>query len=536
MSDEDRHHSKRQKTGYTDFTRLTPVASEASPRPSLTEAPSPSTSWMDPSIAAPVERSVLAEWQTNPYATQPELVTTLVDVFFKYVPETAHCILPEKLFKAWVLSHSQKSVDDLMLIYTILALATVFSPNTEHKHLGGQFAAISRYACDSRHFTLQLVQSRLLLSLYYFAINNPNDAWDFCGSALRAASGLKLNLEMDKTDDAYLQTYPYGLTRIGYAESRRRTFWSAYLIDRFNGFCSGHLCIIHPEDVFLRLPCSSELFESQAEIQTPFFDLATPPIESANRTVGPMAYLINVSTIWGHVMANIYRMSQRPTPLATNTEFIAHYETMTRRLQEWKDSLPSDLAFSPENMMKAADAGKIPTYIMMHAVYHTTTIKLNRYIQKSTFSSAQLAHHVSTAKQFARSFLNVLDTLATTNSTSDKRTPVKFSSPFVGYSIIAVVDVLSTGFPLSSVRDLLASFDGAQAILGQLATFWQSGKHQNKMVSQRIKALNELAAAQDDPSKAAFKFTLGKEGLTGLFEMKDSVESTFARDYDCFYV
>ena len=491
---------------------------------------------MDPLIPAPIERSVLVEWQTNPFATQPELVTELVDVFFKYVPETAHCILPEKLFKVWVLSHSQKSVDDLMLIYTILALATVFSPKAEHRPLGGQFAAISRHACDSRHFTLQLIQSRLLLSLYYFAINNPNDAWDFCGSALRAASGLKLNLEMEKTDDAFRQTYPYGLNRIGYAECRRRTFWSAYIIDRFNGFCSGHLCIIHPEDVFLRLPCTTDLFESQANIQTPFFDLTTPPISSADRTVGPMAYLINVSTIWGHVMANIYRMSQRPTPLATNTEFLTHYDTMTRRLHEWKESLPSNLAFSPENMMKAADAGRIPTYIMMHAVYHTTTIKLNRYIQKSVFSPAQLAHHVSVAKQFARSLLNVLDILAGTKSTSDRRTPVKFSSPFVGYSIIAAVDVLSASFPLSSVHELLVSFNGAQTILGELATFWQSGRHQYGMVQQRIKILNELAAARDDPSKSGFKFTIGRDGLDGSFEFKDSIEQTFARDFDCFYI
>lgn len=498
------------------------------------EAPSPSTLFTDSAVPAPIERSVLLEWQTNPYATQPAVVAELIDVFFKYVPETAHCILPEAPFKAWALSNKQKSVDDLMLIYTILALSTVFSLKEEHKPLGAQFAAISRYACDSRHFTLQLVQSRLLLSLYYFATNNPNDAWDFCGSALRAASGLKLNLEIEQTDQALHSELPYGLTEVGYAESRRRTFWSAYLIDRFNGFCSGHLCIINPEDVFLRLPCDAKYFEAQTEVETPFFDLSTPSLLN-NSTVGPMAYLINVSTIWGHVMANIYRNAQRPFPLPNNNDFVVFYETMTNRLQEWKESLPAHLTFSPENLSKAADAGKIPTYIMLHSVYHTTTIKLNRYIQKSVFSAAQLAHHVSTAKQFAMSFLNILDTLASTNSTTSRSTPRKFSSPFVGYSIVAAIDVVSAKFPLTATKSVLNSLNGAQTIIGELALFWQSGRFQSGMIQKRIGDLTELAASLDDPSRANFRKTVGEDTADGLFEMTTAIEKTFSREHDCFY-
>jgi hypothetical protein len=249
-----------------------------------------------------------------------------------------------------------------------------------------------------------------------------------------------------------------------------------------------------------------------------------------------MAYLVNVSTIWGHVMANIYRNSKRPLPPADNKEFVAFYETMTQRLQAWKNSLPQHLTFTPENMARAADAGKIPTYIMLHSVYHTTTIKLNRYIQKSTFSSAQIAHHVSIAQQYAGSFLNILDTLAVTNSTSAHSTPKKFSSPFIGYSIVAAVDVMSTKFPLSSTKSILTSFHGAQVILGELAMFWQSGRFQNSMIQKRIRDLTELVATLEDPSRAASSVqNIGVEGADGLFEMKDSVEKTFAREHDCFY-
>jgi hypothetical protein len=119
------HHAKRQRNGYNDFT---PVASEASPRPSIQEIRSPRTPWTESLGTGLIDsNSLLREWHTNPYNTHPVLVTDLIAVFFKNVPETAYSMFPPQPFKAWVLSASEKSPDDLMLIYTILALGTVFS-------------------------------------------------------------------------------------------------------------------------------------------------------------------------------------------------------------------------------------------------------------------------------------------------------------------------------------------------------------------------------------------------------------------------
>jgi hypothetical protein len=540
--DSETHPAKRQRNGYNDFT---PVASEASPHPSAQEAASPATPWNEPLITGTMNHSLLRDWQSNPYTSQPALVTDLISVFFKHVPETAHCMFPEGAFKSWVLSTGEKSLNDLMLIYTILAVGTIFSPKPEHKVLGNQYSSISRYACDNRHFSIQLVQSRLLLALYYFAVNNPNDSWDFCGAAMRAASGLKLNLEIEKSEDAYRQTFPYGLNRQGYAESRRRTFWSCYLMDRYNGFCSGHLSVIHPDDVFLRLPCDAKSFESQADVQNPFFDASTPPIQNVNCPIGSMAYLINISTIWGEVMANVYRTSQRPTS-SPNHNFNAFYEATTQRLQAWNDSLPSCYEFTAENLKRAADAGKLGTFMTMHAVYHTTAMKLNRYIQQSTLTKAQLAHHISVAKQHAETLLLIMDTLAARH-TSAPSSPIeqantrsKFSSPFVGYSIISAIDILTAKVTLPAVPARLASFSDAQSILAELTLFWQSAKNQQALVLQRVRDLTELTTGKDEAGGAgAIGFKFGDMGAVatgdGIFEMREAIEKTFSRDYDCVY-
>ncbi|TVY82699.1 putative transcriptional regulatory protein [Lachnellula suecica] len=539
--DSETHHTKRQRTGYNDFT---PVASEASPRLSVREAESPAIAWTEPLTTTTNDHNLFREWQVNPFTVRPETVSEIVDVLFKSGPETAASMFPQRAFKSWFLSANVKSLDDLMLIYSVLALGSIFSTKSEHKALGGQYASISQYACQNRRFSIQLVQSRLLLSLYYFAINNPNDAWDFCGASMRAASGLRLNVEIEKSEDAFLQTFPYGLNRDGYAECRRRTFWSCYLVDRFNGFCSGHFSVLHPEDVFLRLPCDANSFEAQAEVQNPFFDPATPPIQNVNWTVGSLAYLINVATIWGDVMANIYRSSQRQSP-SPSKSFGSFYEQASQRLQLWHESLPSCYAFSPENLSRAADSGKISVFMTMHTVYRTTSMKLNRYIRQSSLTSAQLNHHVSLARQHAEALLRMSDTLAarristSTAPNEQSVTPARFSSPFVGYSIVSAIDILTARVPLGTVPTYLASFSGAQAVLAELALFWQSSKNQQALVLERVRDLAELTTGREGAGGLGFKFgnmgVASKDAGGDVFEMRQAIEKTFSKDFDCVY-
>ncbi|OWP05343.1 transcription factor Cys [Marssonina coronariae] len=543
--DSEFHHSKRQRTGYHDFT---PVASEASPRLSVQDPTSPVTTWAEPATMGPVDTASLQrEWQTNPMTTQPGLMVDLIHGFFERVPETVCCMFPQGPFTCWFLSGADKSADDLMLVYTVLALATVFSQRPEHKPFGAQYAMVSRFACDNSRFSIQLVQSRLLLALYYFANNNIENAWDYCGAALRAASGLKLNIELDKTDDHAHGVFPYGLNRAGFAECRRRTFWSCYLMDRFNGFCSGHLSIIQSDDVFLRLPCDSNSFESQCDVQNPFFDLTTPPIQNVNWTIGSMAYLINVSTIWGDIMANAYRASQRPTLTTSRANFDAFYENATNRLRVWNESLPRCYIFSAENMSRAAHSGKLGIFMTMHAVYRVAAMKLNRYIQRFTLSSSQLSHHTAVAQHHAEDLLKMIDTLATCRALApssavpqgDLQAP--FSSPFVGYAIVSAVDILSAKVTLPMIGPRLASFQSARSILAELAQFWQSARNQEASVQLRVRDLADLARARGDAaasgvgSRTDHLAAIAREASDGVFEMREAIEKTFSRDFDCAY-
>ena len=559
LSDLESQHSKRRRTDTADQVSLpSDVAGESPPRAEQDHEPVlPSVAVVKPLVTRPIDHAMLREWQIDPFTQDPTLARDLLDVFFKHVPEIVHYMFPEWPFRAWAQSSVEKSLDDLMLIYNILALSTVFSPRTEHKAYGIKFACVARYACDNRHFSVQLVQSRSLLSLYYFATANPGDAWDFCGSALRAASGLKLNLELEKGDDAQLPAWLFGLNRAAYAECRRRTFWSCYTIDRFNGYSSGHTSIVNSEDIFLRLPSDTPSFEDQEEVENPYFDPTLPPIQPENGTkFGLMSYLMPVTTIYGDVMGTIYRTAQRPES-ADAAKFAEYFNTATSRLDAWRDSLPANLIFNAENVKKRGEQYRLGAFMTMHSIYHLAVMRLNRYVPRSARSSSEIEAHIATAKHHAKLLLEMQDILcehrpitptacpddSTLEDPSASPNQVhKFSSPFAGNALVCAMDIISARVSPSEIPGVLESFSGARTILGELTHFWMSSRAHQGLVLQRVSDLKDLETTErpvDERSTKGGEDEMevdesGKGTETGKWALKEPLEKNF-RSIDCVY-
>jgi hypothetical protein len=222
-----------------------------------------------------------------------------------------------------------------MLLYSVLAMGSIFSLDAEKRNAGKRHAAIATHAMERRFgkFTLQLCQSRLMLALYNFARGKSQEAWDYCGTGLRALSALKLNTEDGVKELPETATdAPYGFDRLTLEECCRRTFWSGFLMDvsstaftattaldlihqqRYNGFCGGTLCVINIEDTFLRLPCLENMFEASSPCDAPHFDMEILDRQaySGPGTLGHMAYLTLISTIWGDVVTFTSRAVHRP--------------------------------------------------------------------------------------------------------------------------------------------------------------------------------------------------------------------------------
>lgn len=107
---------------------------------------------------------------------------------------------------------------------------------------------------------------------------------------------------------------------------------------------------------------------------------------------------------------------------------------------------------------------------------------------------------------------------------------MKFSSPFVSYSIIAAIDILTAKFTPASIPSRLSAFAGAQYVLSELALFWQSSKNQKVLVQKRIRELEDLATGRQEHMGS-----LVKESADGTLEMREAIEKTFPREFDCVY-
>ena len=187
-------------------------------------------SWDDSSVKA---TNVTYHWHLDPYVIDRELTVQFVENYFTYVNNTTYRMFPPQLFLRWVQHSHKKSAVERMALYAMLAVGSVFSDDIKHHKQGSLLATIAQDAAEKSQgeFTLQLVHSRLLLSLYFIALGEPRKAWDFAGAAIRAASGLGFHLESDCLLEIESEENSYGLSKFAIAECRRRCFWTVFMID-----------------------------------------------------------------------------------------------------------------------------------------------------------------------------------------------------------------------------------------------------------------------------------------------------------------
>ena len=123
-----------------------------------------------------------------------------------------------------------------MVLYAVLALGSIFAEN--------EFSSFAKVCADRASqavsiidgkFSLAIVQARLLVAGYNHLIGRDSTGWDLSGSALRIISAMRLNSEEGCGEDLDEFTRRYfSFSREQLKECRRRTFWTAFLVDVSN--------------------------------------------------------------------------------------------------------------------------------------------------------------------------------------------------------------------------------------------------------------------------------------------------------------
>jgi hypothetical protein len=487
------------------------------------------------------------QWEQDPYEADPRLTMHLLDLYFLHAGRATYVMFPRRPFIRWVESSREKNQDHLMLLYTILAMGSLFSNDPDKLALGKRFAAVASHAAEKRFgkFTLQLCQSRLMLALYLFARGKSLEAWDFCGSGLRAISALKLNTEegiqeiVESTPDL-----DFGFDRWTFEECCRRTFWSGLLMDvsynvakttlsrdltqqqRYNGSFGGTMFGISMDDTYVRLPCPDDMYEASTPCDTPYFDeellggqLSPPP------RLGHMAHLCLISALWGDVLIFTSRAARRPSS-GYERHYEGFYTNMYEKLDAWHSMLPSNLQYSSHNLDKSITEGYVDNFVSLHALYHAALLRLNRHVRINAMPTEKIRRNAENSFRHASNLVSMMHALAPVNR--QQRHPPSstseflFSTPFPGYALMLSIDVLTSAGTFLSLPNLIEMVGSILPCIDEIASFWTSARPQQKAITNRLKQLNDIAV-QDGQGV--------RNGSFGQFwKINDSLETAFGRD------
>jgi len=120
-------------------------------------------------------------------------------------------------------------------MWALSACVSAHSQATAAEHYGQARQALEglEMQCNSTEFPVERVQAWLLLAVYELMRVDFQKGWLSAGRAFRLVQLMRL-YELDSTPSAQLD---FDFTE---TESKRRTFWMAYLLDRFISISNGY--------------------------------------------------------------------------------------------------------------------------------------------------------------------------------------------------------------------------------------------------------------------------------------------------------
>jgi hypothetical protein len=373
--------------------------------------------------------------------------------------------------------------------------------------------------------SLQLIQTKLIITLFAFSQGQYNQAWDYCGSALRVAFALKFHTEDGVAAFEEAAALDFGLNPATIKECRRRTFWSAYVLDCFNGCCSTAVASVVRSQCSTRLPCSQPAYEkgeipmtalslmpSHGEIDDNFTSFTS---RRDIQEVGVLGHLVEIATLFSEIISRLAKNKPDVTKMDL-AKCEAFHQDILRRLQAW-DELIKTSSHSGRAATEPIDGLSI--------LEHYTAMILHRYSQTPNASDAAIREHVRGSYVHARLLLERVQRLS--NDHDRRRAPFRFAtmSPFSGFAITAALDVITAAGTMvdlighkSRIMSLVSS--GVEALEG-LVDFWHSARLQRDMIKRRLSILLHA--------------TMRPADIDGAFYFGRPMQSPVGMDQDVVY-
>ncbi|KAK5164634.1 uncharacterized protein LTR77_009840 [Saxophila tyrrhenica] len=475
----------------------------------------------------------LMNWDEDPYSIDPELTMHMLDLYFEHMNSALYWLYPRDHFLHWTRTCSDKCQNERMVLYAMLAAASVFAPHSL-SGFGKECATIAGDAISSQlgKFNVAVAHTKMMLALYHFAKGSVGIPWDHVGSAVRTITFVQLHTEQGCYDDSTSAAQPrieFAFSTEQLAECKRRTFWSCFLMDRLAG---PTVCMIKPQDIFLRLPCSEDDYDQSIRSNAPYYPNENIDPSLADLTpsssLSPMAWLVLVASVLGDIIDSTFCAPHRPA--ATYREaYQKFYSDARYRLQAWSSQLPHYLTYSEANLNGSIQRGYFHAFVCMHTLYHTAHMKLNQCLRHAQMPEV-ITRNIREAHFHAQEQLRMMTAVLGARRPTQidgRSTECMLSIPFAGYGTLVAIDIIGAGGPESNLPPTLALIEGGLRCLQELSIFWNSAKDQFKACERRYWQIKKVVVSGQ-------KYDIGA-WLGRRWGIELPMDRDLPRDHDVIY-
>ncbi|KAH7409875.1 fungal-specific transcription factor domain-containing protein [Phaeosphaeria sp. MPI-PUGE-AT-0046c] len=247
---------------------------------------------------------------------------------------------------------------------------------------GVQWAKTAEEMFFADYSSISITKLKVLILLHDQEARTGNYAGSFLltGLVIRMAHALQLNNEVSA--DILCKEEGGSPNEASVRESRRRLMWACYMIDVWAGSGVDHLTILNEKDLKIQLPCNERQFLLQIPVVTerlqegdiidfiPEEDIPEKPKEN----LGMAAYYVRIVSIWRRVLRFVKHLDEEQPPWMSASGFAY----LISDIQSWRQSLPSWLDFSPDNIYIRRESHQLGSFLLIHCMYHHVMCDVHR--------------------------------------------------------------------------------------------------------------------------------------------------------------
>lgn len=431
---------------------------------------------------------------------------TLVELYFRHINVWIP-ILEKKTTLNTMFGQTPRAEADTIVLHAIVAVSLRFStdarlsPENRRQYHDVSKQKVQLFGLENS--SVRALQALVILALDVTGSTNGPPGWNLL--ALISRSIVQLGLALESTSSLVAPMYPSIATLRASVlpesgapiedEERRRLFWALYILDRYATVATAFEFALDDKEIDRRLPCRDDLFSTNKAVETKWF-----------RQSGHSGYVSNIHDVHGHfayhcellgILSRIHLFLKRPIDIESLqdvAQWQATYRALDGELNAWHFALPDEFAHITR-LVKSNTPAK-PTncgWIMVHAAYHFTAIRLNSSAAYPSQSSPMFSSSYSAMQRClsAVDHMRQLSQLVRSSGLLDKVGP-----PFAFSAWVSARVALVHGSIMD--HNLDPDIDFFVSLLSDMGQYWDVAKRYSEILSR---VLGEYRASQQTGSE-----------------------------------